>query len=531
MNLIQENPYRIIGIIANASEKEIQKQKSKLLRYASIGKQAKGEFDVSFLDKIERDENQIKMAFSKIEQNQDKINHALFWFVNSNSFDETAIGYLMNNDCSKALEIWERITNGKDITPKNYSCFNNVGTLKLVSTSQEEIKEGIHLKLDLILSDSFIDFIHLVADQTYIVDKEKELERFINHLLDHYSGNYSKKELIQLFQECDALVLNIIHRKLTEEPIYIIESNIDTTNKERRIDKNATYELGLDLFEKCKNHLDTLASILGNENLTYKMLADNLAKEVMQCGIDYFTLRKDTENPSAQALELLQKAQSITQNSQTKDRIKENIKGIEEWNKTAPIKEELEFITQSIANFQKQAKSIENAKSLVLACKPKLDQMKAKIGETDEYYLMISGAVVNTALNTVIEFINDEQEIYKAKSNIYARDNTKIILIALRRSNGVQAESERLLNDYLLNTNTGLSNLRIAIRKAIDASYAIRKLDMDAKLKTHYNNNHSILESIASQLQVSISSFGDGNSGCLASILICIAILFVILLT
>ena len=141
MNLIQENPYRIIGIVANASEKEIQKQKSKLLRYASIGKQVKGAFDVSFLDQIERDENQVKQAFSKIEQNQDKINHALFWFLSSNPIDETAIGYLKEDNLTKSLEIWEKITLGKEITPKNFSCFNNVGTLKLISASKEEINE------------------------------------------------------------------------------------------------------------------------------------------------------------------------------------------------------------------------------------------------------------------------------------------------------------------------------------------------------------------------------------------------------
>ena len=387
------------------------------------------------------------------------------------------------------------------------------------------------LKLNLILSGSFADFIHLVADQTYIVDREKELERFVNNLLEQYSESYSKKEFFQLFHGCDELVLNIINRKLTEEPIYIIESNIEKTSKERRANRNETYALGLDLFEKCKDHLNTLDSILGSGNLTYKMLADNLAKEVMQCGIDYFTARKERENPSSKALELLQKAQSITQNSQTKDRIKENSKAIEEWGKTNPIKEELEFITQSIANFQKQVKSIVNAKSLVLACKPKLDEIKAKTGATDEYYLMISGAVVNTALNAVIEFINDEQEIYKAKSNIYAADNTKMIQIALRRSNGEQTETQRLLNDYLFNTTTGLSDLKSAIRNAIDASYAIRKLDMDARLRTHYNNNHAILESIASQLQISLSSFGDGSSGCLSSILICVVILLVFILS
>ena len=32
MKLIQDNPYRIAGILANSSEKELQKQKSKITK-------------------------------------------------------------------------------------------------------------------------------------------------------------------------------------------------------------------------------------------------------------------------------------------------------------------------------------------------------------------------------------------------------------------------------------------------------------------------------------------------------------------
>ena len=146
MHNITYNPYRIIGILSNASAREIQAIKGKLTAFAKVGKEIKSEYDFPFLDSIERNQNKIEKAFSAIQQSKEMLENSLFWFLNTNSFDETAINYLRNGDKEKAIEIWEKVTTQKEVTPKNYSCFNNIGTLKLLGESQEEIKEGIEKK-------------------------------------------------------------------------------------------------------------------------------------------------------------------------------------------------------------------------------------------------------------------------------------------------------------------------------------------------------------------------------------------------
>ena len=80
MKIIQNNPYRIVGILSNSSAKELQKQKGKIKAFAKVGKEITSEFDFNLLDKIERTEQTIEKAFSNIEQNQDKVNNSLFWF-------------------------------------------------------------------------------------------------------------------------------------------------------------------------------------------------------------------------------------------------------------------------------------------------------------------------------------------------------------------------------------------------------------------------------------------------------------------
>ncbi|WP_163518260.1 hypothetical protein [Gelidibacter japonicus] len=148
MELILNNPYRIAGILSNATAKELEKQSGKIRAFARVGKETDSKFDFQFLPKISRKElEDVNKAFSKIEQNQDKVHYSLFWFLNVSSVDNTAIEYLKRGNEEKAVEIWEQVTTGKDVNSENFSAFNNIGTYKLLSNNKLDIKAGIESKI------------------------------------------------------------------------------------------------------------------------------------------------------------------------------------------------------------------------------------------------------------------------------------------------------------------------------------------------------------------------------------------------
>ncbi len=331
MKIIQNNPYRIAGILSNSSARELQKQKGKIKAFAKVGKEITSEFDFNLLDKIERTEQTIGKAFSNIEQNQDKVNNSLFWFLKASPFDETAISYLIKGDSEKAKEIWGKVTNGKEVNSKNFSAFNNIGTLKLLSKSEFEIKEGIKAKMKLIESGYFESFAHSVADQTFTIDNQKQSQKLIDELLMQFKNQYSSADTLDLFSNCNGSTQKYLSKKFTEEPIHNIESNIESTKRKRKNNKSDAYSFGLKLFANAKNDLSLLKSLLGTSDLKYKMVADNLAKEVMQCGIDYFKEWKESKDPSKESLKLLKYAKSIAIGTQTKERIDSNIDGLQEW--------------------------------------------------------------------------------------------------------------------------------------------------------------------------------------------------------
>lgn len=333
MKVIEQNPYRIAGILANASTKELERQKTKLKAYTKVGKEIKSDFDFEILTNISRTEESTNLAFSNIEQNHDKVNHALFWFLEASPFDKTAIEYLKNGNEIKASEIWLKITTDKEVNSKNYSALNNIGTIKLLSSNKLDIQEGIQTKIQLINSPHFKDFVHEVADETYTIDSQKQSEILIDELLSQFKNQYSNSETLELFNKCDGFTRQYLSKKLMEEPIRKIELQIENSKKNRKTNKDKAYDVGINLYTTTKKDLNHLISILGSSNLKYKTVADQLAHEIMQCGIDYFneqTKNNSINNHLESARKLTKIAESIAVGQLVKDRIKDSLLTLEE---------------------------------------------------------------------------------------------------------------------------------------------------------------------------------------------------------
>ena len=403
MDIIKNNPYRIIGILSNATAKEIQSRKSKITAFAKVGKQITSDFDFPLFDSIEREHNKIEKAFSAIQQSKEMLENSLFWFLNTNSFDETAINYLKNGDKEKAIEIWRKVTVEKEVTPKNYSCFNNIGTLKLLGESQEDIKEGIEKKIKLIESDSFINFVNSVAGVDYIIDNQKQVENFINNILKQFQGKYSNADTLKLFSNCNGTTQKYLSQKFTEEPVHNIESQIERTKKKRNENKINAFQFGLKLYENTKSDLTLLKSILGVSDLKYNMIADNLAKEIMQCGIDYFNESQENDSleeylENTKRLNLI--ADSIAIGKLTKDKAKDSLATLEDMkdqkvNKAIAILSSIKLAyDKAISEINEQVRAMTMSMSYNQTINySKVDKMKADCLNWDKVVEVVSNGI------------------------------------------------------------------------------------------------------------------------------------------
>lgn len=82
MKLIEQNPFRILGVYANARPADIVANCDDMEAYLSVGQSVS--FDLDFdnlMPAVERTQKTVAQAKSKINLPKDKLKYALFWFV------------------------------------------------------------------------------------------------------------------------------------------------------------------------------------------------------------------------------------------------------------------------------------------------------------------------------------------------------------------------------------------------------------------------------------------------------------------
>jgi len=340
MNIIKQNPFRILGLTGNATEKELQKQIGIIKRYAEVGKTKTFDYDFEFIGDFTRNSDEIQQASNSIEQAHKKLLFSLFWFVKNNQFDEIAFNNLKEKETDKAIEIWNK-TLKEEITSKNYSSYLNLSTLYIaLSTIDDQIElqklqAGISLKGNLIHSENLKDFSKLVTGNGIVNDPIEISKKFVDEVIEllkpylNKRNGISTNDLIALFDTFPVSIKKYISAKFTEIPISSIENKIEKIIRKRKDTPEDAEEHGEELYKLTKTDIALLKKLLGASNLQFQILSDKVANEILQCSIDYFNEKQENDDSNFEeylntAIKLVKLAASIAISEQVKDRVKDN---------------------------------------------------------------------------------------------------------------------------------------------------------------------------------------------------------------
>jgi len=484
MNIIKNNPFRILGLPANSSERELQKRIAIVKRFADVGQSKEFDYDFSFLGEFNRSIEEIQKASSRIEQTPQKVHNALFWFAVKSNIDETAISYLKDNDIEKATEIWQK-TLKEEVTDRNYLSYANLSTLLIGIAAvngilkKDLLQQGIQLKGKLLNSENLQQFISDITGNGTIAETDKLNTEFVNEVLAFTKsyiskGQLSQRELLSFFSTFPANVIKFVSSKFSETHVFNIENEIEKTIERRNATPRDAEEHGEELYKKTKVDITELKNIFGKDNIQFQMIANKLANKILQCSIDFFNTHREEDgefDPGDDALRIAKLANSVGASRQIKERITESVQSIQEWvdekeerKQGEKVKEEIEFVVSKLKSFQNQSHSISNARNLVSNCKPKLLNIKNIVGYNNEIHLHLSSGVANNALGMIIGIVNREQEALQ-------HDKSKIF------------------------------TLRETLNNALTVINEIGSLDMVPELRTRYNTNKNAISNISDQLK------------------------------
>lgn len=430
MRLIEKNPYRVIGVIANCSDKELEKQKNKIKRFLGVNKPVDSELDFSFLPKIQRTPEMLEQAFSQIERNQDKIIQSLFWFISIHKIDEISIEHLKVQNKNKAFEIWKKqiVASKMEVTSKNYSAFNNVGTL-LLQGGRENLAQGLKLKTKLIESPVFSEFVYQVADKNLKIENKLYLEIFIDNIIEIYIY-FGDVEIIKLFHLCSEMVQKYVKEKISNK--YI--DKVETISKEIKQNNDNLFDVDLinwieNLVVDLKKCFELIKLTQGENSLYYIKLSDNIAKELILLSISHF---KEMKNIDTSELIL-----GFAQQFAVSDMIKEEIQShIQELKETIILEKFSEALKQS----QNQKNSIKNANDFLMNSLPLVEQLKAILPKNSNNFIQINDIVTHHVLNILVNTINPMIE-NKVSSQLI-RDAIKDAILIIQKLQNLKISSE-----------------------------------------------------------------------------------------
>jgi len=342
MQIIQNNPYRTVGLLVGATAREQERQVKRLKQFLEAEQDPQGDFSFPTLGNLHRTLDKVDEAASKLNLDSDKINAALFWFWNGNPItDEAAFDALKIGDIETANNIWGKLVFNTDedgnkirksITEKNFSAHHNYFILNTINVNGN-LLDAILCNLFLIESVYIINFIKNVTDETFKISKKdlqliflknlyKEIETNHNNFLDIFMVIINKHEF-----SCK----DEIHKHIIQQATNKFEHIIEIAKNKRKINKAEANVYGQNLFLSTYSELDKLKIIINENDLRYITLVDKVSSEILQCSIDFFNSQNKLERSNEIfeiAIEIAQKADKIAISKLLKDRIYDNIEAL-----------------------------------------------------------------------------------------------------------------------------------------------------------------------------------------------------------
>ncbi len=484
LNIITHNPYRVLGVLSNSPLRERVGNQNRLAAYTKVGREVSfpNDFTSLFLEKPVRSIDSITAANVALNLDKDQLKHALVWFVKDTPLDDIAIRHIQAGNIDKARELFEK--------KETFSSLINIGVLNLISGNYESGFANISMVIHNEAHRSA--FLKALGIEKLTMSEDEIAEMFIKELLTEIPA---ATLLAVANNPHDKALINTI---ALEEPISLINTAIEAAKSVNSNDADANLKAGTKLMNTTMSALKEIKTIAGASSPQYQMVADNVAKAILQCGINYYNNAPDSDTESPRKAMVLQAyALKIAVGPLTKQRCQENNdilkKAVENM---PPIEVALETrkVKDELRKFCNLPDKIEHSINLLNATKPLLQTIKTKLGATNSFYLSLSTQVVGNALHNLIEEINQAQNYLSA-------------IVEAAKKAGLDPAMLNYLGDEHSPAKIIDNKLKPVLRQAWKATTIMDSFDMENDFKANrYNQNRRSLKEMCDSLNISTSS-------------------------
>ena len=462
MDIISKNPYRILGLTANATAKETSKRISDLQTFVELGKSKSYATDFPIFPGILRTADSVKDAAQAIEHDSGRVLASLFWFHRGNNVDELAMESLASGEVAQALSIWEKAIARKGTVTIPFSWQLNHAVLCLAKTAAPDSFNADLFERGLTSLGKLIDEHLYELTKSFIGGSSDNLDfDFLSQQIADIIFDFVTKRIpgepygshgMGVLALCATFPSDFVEylKSRTINPLITkIEHAIEDAEHARKDDPDE------DKLDDCFGLNDVLDDFfqlslyLDNDDLQFQSIRNKLAEGVAACAI--LANNVPIENYDI-AVSLIDSAAKLEPTGTIRDRISENQKILHKNKNLEDRKKTTEPILDALQQLlEREASTLEAADEILVSAEGKLDQLRRIFGSSSEQYLDVSNSVVRKIREILVDVVNGEQESVKTSRNfrriLYIFQTASTLTLRLTTFDVVPALAQKVRED------------------------------------------------------------------------------------
>lgn len=465
LNCITNNPFRILGVFANAPKKDIVSSENKIKAFLKVDKAIQLPLDsIPCLPSIKRDLDSVSKAKKELERPIDELKSLLFWFVEQTPIDKIAFNHLTSGNIQKAIEIWSKVD--------NLSSSLNLLTSYTILEDWEHVAECA----DGLLSNyNYVEDVCKLVSDTIQYDSPQMIKFYLDVICKE-----SPVTLWKIYRSLDPDPdgPNLEDKGTTEWNIqirevlasYFIQKTENQLAEVLKTPKDDILERARKMHHLLKQiDWEARREVMGN-GVDLSRLKDKVASEGIQISINLYNNSDDSSQVARMSLELAQLALNTSEKgSLVYQRCEENVNTLKDICSELPPVEAVYYdklLKPIIEAYQNKPSTIDNANDFVNACAPYLMSIRTAIGANHKYYIKICTRIAEDALSDIISDYNEQSE------RLHNRHE----------------------NSNRQNRNSIIKSIQEMMKKAVIAMYHLKFLGLDPAFKTNrFDNNFAII--------------------------------------
>ena len=396
LNLISENPFRMLGVYADSSAKDRAANSSKLKAFLKVGKSLSFPTDFSaVLPAPKRTPESVAAAEAALALPADRLRRAQFWFLNAKPADAIAFNRLGRGDIAGATEVWAKIGHTSAVQNR-LVCELIQGNLRS-ALAVAELIYGNDVRLH--------QFAEIIVPDAAGTDFEKLRNDFYETLCDAAGA-----ESVLAAMPNSALRGRI--RGQAAKPILDeIYALVAAAKNERKcgVFSDAALAAGTRLMNSARPLLQKLRATAEESSSDYRLTADKVGLEVLQCAIEFFN-KSDDDEAARRAMPLIKFAQETVTGTMARERCDENARIMQENLDALPppgVAAEAKAVNDALREFKNHNPCIFCATELLKSAQPYLSAIGLRLSKENAFYRKISTRVATVAMVGIFSELNN----------------------------------------------------------------------------------------------------------------------------